>query len=337
MTATRVAAGVEVRDYEGLFVRWEELYKRAHYGKVHVRGRDVPVVDSRQGTSQFYVMPQFEELSLTQWVIFVRDHTGVPSGRHQHQGGIAIFGVEGDGYSIVNGHRFDWSAEDAVLLPIVPGGLDHQHFRARDDRPSRFMGIIYEPLVVGLGAEMVQLEAQTRATQWQPYREGPAPGADGASGQGAATLEGLLALRERQRAALHPPALIRRRDLAPDDTRFGELRWYIHPLAPGFAGTAPMLLFTQRLDPGRTTDLLVTPGNGIMYVLAGDPTVEIDGTAYACEPADLVCVPPRRNGVTVGVRSGRSESRIVVALANLAGLAGLAMGADLALRARAPA
>jgi gentisate 1,2-dioxygenase len=96
-----------------------------------------------------------------------------------------------------------------------------------------------------------------------------------------------------------------------------------------------MFLLTQRLDPGQSTDLLATPGNGIMYVLAGDPTVEIDGTAYACERTDLVCVPPRRDGVTVGVRAGRGESRIVIALANLSGLAGLAMGADLALRPRA--
>jgi hypothetical protein len=46
-------------------------------------------------------------------------------------------------------------------------------------------------------------------------------------------------------------------------------------------------------------------------------------------------VPPRRDGVTVGVRAGKQESRIVVALANLSGLAGVAMGADLALRKRA--
>jgi gentisate 1,2-dioxygenase len=279
-------------------------------------------------------MPQFEELALTQWVIFLRDHSGVPSGRHQHQGGIAIFGVEGDGYSVVNGHRFDWSAEDAVLLPIVPGGLDHQHFRARDDRPSKFIGIIYEPLVVGLGAEMVQLEPQTRSTEWAPYREdGRARPADGA-GAPAPTLGGLLDLRERQRGALHPPALMRRADLAVDETQFGELRWYIHPALPGFAGTAPMFLFTQRLAPGRETDLLSTPGNGIMFVLDGDPTIEIDGEAYACERSDIVCVPPRRNGVTVGVRAGRRESRIVVALANLSGLVGVAMGADLALRPR---
>ena len=336
MSVTRVTGATETRDYEGLFVRWEELYKRAHYGKVHIRGREVPVVDSRQGTSQFYVMPQFEELALTQWVIFVRDHTGVPSGRHRHQGGIAIFGVEGDGYSVVNGHRFDWSAEDAVLLPIVPGGLDHQHFRSRDDRPSKFMGIIYEPLVVGLGAEMVQLEPQTRSTRWEPQRESGNARADRAPAVPVApTLAGLLDLRERQRSALRPPALLRRADLAVDDTAFGELRWYIHPALPGFAGTAPMLLFTQRLAPGRRTDVLTTPGNGIMFVLDGDPTIEIDGEAYECERTDLVCVPPRRNGVTVEVRAGREEARIVIALANLSGLVGVGMGADLALRPRA--
>lgn len=325
----------EARDYEGLFVRWEELYKRAHHGKVHIRGSEVPVIDSRQGTSQFYVMPQFEELALTQWVVFVRDHTGVPSGRHQHQGGIAIFGVEGDGFSVVNGHRFDWSAEDAVLLPIVPGGLDHQHFRAREDRPSKFMGIIYEPLVVALGAEMVQLEPQTRSGEWEPHPGEGAPSGDGmAAAPVAPTLAGLLDLRERQRRMLHPPARIRRADLPVDDTAFGELRWYIHPAARGFAGTAPMLLFTQRLDGGRTTDLLTTAGNGLIYVLAGDPTIEIDGEPYQSVKTDMVLVPPRRDGVTVGVRAGRTESRIVVALANLSGLAGVAMGADLALRPR---
>jgi gentisate 1,2-dioxygenase len=325
---------VGARDYEGIFNRWEQLYKRAHYGKLHIRGSEVPVVDSRQGTSQFYIMPQFEELSLTQWVIFVRDHTGVPSGRHRHQGGITIFGVEGEGYSIVNGHRFDWSAEDAVLLPIVPGGLDHQHFRARDDRPSKFMGIIYEPLVVALGAEMVQLEPQTRSTQWAPAK----PGAASADGLGAApaapTLAGLLELRERQRQALHPPALIPRADLVPDRNGFGELRWYLHPAASGFAGTAPMLVFTQRLDPGQSSDLLTTPGNGLMYVLAGEPTIGIDDESFACVRGDIVCLPPRRNGLTVGVRAGGEETRIVVALANMAGLVGVAMGAELELRPR---
>jgi hypothetical protein len=329
-----VKPATEARDYEGLFDRWEQLYRRAHYGKIHIKGSEVPVVDSRQGTSQFYVMPQFEELALTQWVIFVRDHTGVPSGRHQHQGGITIFGVEGDGYSVVNGHRFDWTAEDAVLLPIVPGGLDHQHFRARDDRPSKFMGIIYEPLVVALGAEMVQLEPQTRSTAWQPAKGGTASGNGTAPAPATPTLGGLIELAERQRTALRPPALIRRADLVPERTGFGELRWYVHPALPGFAGTAPMLIFTQRLDPGQATDLLATPGNGLMYVLAGAPTIEVDGTAYEAVRGDIVCLPPRRNGLTVGVRPGREESRIVIALANLAGLVGVAMGAELTLRPR---
>lgn len=328
------AAPTQARDYEGLFVRWEQLYERAHRGKVHIRGREVPVIDSRQGTSQFYVMPQFEELALTQWVIFVRDHTGVPTGRHTHQGGITIFGVEGDGFSVVNGRRFDWSAEDAVLLPIVPGGLDHQHFRAREDRPSKFMGIIYEPLVVGLGAEMVQLEPQTRESTWSPAEDVSGSGATDTPVAKAPTLAALVEAREQQRRALRWPALIRRDDLPVDETPFGELRWYLHPARPGFAGTAPMFVFTQRLEPGRATDLLATPGNGIMYVLAGDPTVEIDGESYACERTDMVLIPPRRDGVSVGVTAGREESRIVIALANLSGLAGLAMGADLAVRKR---
>lgn len=331
MTITTTVAS---RDYEGLFVRWEELYKRAHYGKLHITQAEVPVVDSRQGTSRFYIMPQFEELSLTQWVVFVRDHTGVPSGRHTHQGGITIFGVEGDGYSVVNGKRFDWSAEDAVLLPIVPGGLDHQHFRARDDRPSKFMGIIYEPLVVGLGAEMVQLEPQTRSSQWDAAKTSKPTDMGVANAPKTPTLGGLLELRDRQRETLHPPALIRRADLPVDRNGFGELRWYVHPAAPGFAGTAPMFVFTQRLEAGQASDLLTMPGNGYLYVLKGSPTVEVDNESFQTGVGDIVCLPPRRNGLTLGVRAGGEESRVVISLANLSGLVGVAMGADLALTPR---
>ena len=323
------------RDYDDLFARWEQLYKRAHYGKVHIKKSDVPIVDSRQGTSRFYIMPQFEELSLTQWVVFVRDHTGVPSGRHTHQGGITIFGVEGDGYSVVNGQRYDWSAEDAVLLPIVPGGLDHQHFRARDDRPSKFMGIIYEPLVVGLGAEMVQLEPQTRESKWESAKAGKAMDRGAANVPTAPTLGGLIELRERQRESINMPALIRRADLPVDRNGFGELRWYVHPANPGFAGTAPMFVFTQRLDPGQETDLLAIPGNGYAYVLAGQPTIAVDDESFATTgPGDIVCLPPRRNGITVGVTAGSTETRIVFSLANLSGMVGVAMGADFALRPR---
>ena len=115
---------------------------------------------------------------------------------------------------------------------------------------------------------------------------------------------------------------------------FGELRWYVHPAAPGFAGTAPMFVFTQRLEAGQSSDLLTMPGNGYLYVLAGTPTVEVDDESFACERGDIVCLPPRRNGLTLGVRAGREESRIVISLANLSGLVGVAMGADLALRPR---
>jgi len=95
-----------------------------------------------------------------------------------------------------------------------------------------------------------------------------------------------------------------------------------------------MLIFTQRLDPGQSPDLLASPGNGLMYVLAGAPTIDVDGEPFATVRGDIVCLPPRRNGITVGVRAGREETRIVIALANLSGLVGVAMGADLALRPR---
>jgi gentisate 1,2-dioxygenase len=326
---------IPTRDYEELMARWTNLHDRIQHGKTLVCSSDVPIVKSRQGVSQFYVMPQFEELSLTQWVVFLRD-LSLPGGRHRHQGGIALFILEGDGYTVANDERLDWTRHDVVYLPIVHGGVDHQHFSARRGSETTFMGIIYEPLIEAMGAELSQLE---------PKESHPPSGsADVSEGEASRqsnrdagqaltpTLHGLFEAHRQQRESMRIPTLIRSRDLAADDTEFGELRWYSHPALPGFGGTAPILLFTQRLEPGERTRTLVCPGNGFMFVLEGRPTIQIDGEVHGCRDRDLVCLPSRVEGVQVSVRADVAEpSLVLVALANLSGLGGFALGADLGL------
>src|SRR5690242_9499378 len=81
-----------------------------------------------KGRLRFYIARSSDTGSaLNQWLVFQHDiHTH--SGKHRHQGGLAIFVLEGEGYTEVDGVRIDWEAGDLILLPIKPDGCEHQHF-----------------------------------------------------------------------------------------------------------------------------------------------------------------------------------------------------------------
>ena len=69
------------------------------------------------------------------------------SGKHRHQGGLLIYVLEGKGYSIVNGERKDWQKGDLVLLPMVPGGVEHQHFNVEPEKgAARWIAFINMPI-----------------------------------------------------------------------------------------------------------------------------------------------------------------------------------------------
>jgi quercetin dioxygenase-like cupin family protein len=323
----------EARDYEGLFTRWADFYERAHRAPTLIRGSDVPYIVSRMGASNFYLIPHMEDTPLMQWVVFVRYMKDHPNGRHRHQGGIALFGVEGRGYSIVNGRRYDWGRGDVVFLPLVPGGLDHQHFPSVPGEPATFMGIIYEPLIVAVGAEMTQLEPQD-LPEADLDPEATTAGTSSGPISIEPTLDGLIALRRREAADLNLPIIIRGDELEVDQSGFGDLRWYLHPGRPGFAGTSPSLVFSVALKKGQTTEELSSPGNGFMYVLDGTPTIGVDDEVHRCVPGDMVCLPARRNGVRTWIDAPQKDVNVLVAMANLSGLGGVALGADFALNPR---
>ncbi len=84
--------------------------------------------------------PDLKNTVLQGWEVFeVEIPPGSYTGKHRHQGGIAIFILEGKGYTIIEGKRFDWKAGDLVLLPLLPGGVGHQHFNADDKKPVRYI------------------------------------------------------------------------------------------------------------------------------------------------------------------------------------------------------
>ena len=73
---------------------------------------------------------------------------GGRSGKHGHQNPALLYVLEGRGYDIHDGVRYDWSAGD---LMIVTPGCVHQHFNALNDRPARVLIIKGKPLYIFMG------------------------------------------------------------------------------------------------------------------------------------------------------------------------------------------
>lgn len=122
--------------YDELQQMHKEEKKRAESGAIVIRGKDQPWEQSRQGQLKHFLHPKIETTALFGWMVFLqRIHTH--SGRHRHQGGLVIYVVEGKGCTTVNDKRYDWEGGDLILLPITPGGVEHQHFNVDPDKAVR--------------------------------------------------------------------------------------------------------------------------------------------------------------------------------------------------------
>ncbi|MBI2849184.1 MAG: cupin domain-containing protein [Chloroflexi bacterium] len=143
--------------YESRRKLWADRWDRAETGKVVIRGKEQPWLQGRQGFVRYYLDPTVPGPAVWNWLMFIhkiRAH----SGRHIHQGGIALFVLEGKGYTVVDGHRFDWEEGDLILLPIKPHGCEHQHFNVDPEKPSQWLAFIFYPFYDFVGSVLKQVE-----------------------------------------------------------------------------------------------------------------------------------------------------------------------------------
>jgi hypothetical protein len=61
---------------------------------------------------------------------------------------------------VVDGVRYDWKKGDLILLPIKPGGVDHQHFSEDPNEPAEWMAIRFYPFLDFLANTTKQIEAR---------------------------------------------------------------------------------------------------------------------------------------------------------------------------------
>jgi quercetin dioxygenase-like cupin family protein len=147
----------EVSSYELALRADREFAERQLMGRIVLREEDCPQKLTRQGRLRTYLGLTIKDTPLQNWVVFTHE-VRTASGKHRHQGGLVIYVIDGNGYSVVDGERIDWEKGDLVLLPLKENGVEHQHFNSNPDRPAVWMAFIHLPLKEHVASEMTQSE-----------------------------------------------------------------------------------------------------------------------------------------------------------------------------------
>ncbi len=157
-TRVREREPPKLDSYEVALQEDRAFQERQRNGRIVVKFADCPQGVSRQGRLRFYLNRLTKDTALTDWTVFtheVRTH----SGKHRHQGGLVIYVIDGVGYSVVDGERIDWKKGDLLLLPLRPGGVEHQHFNTDiGGKPALWMAFIHMPTREFVASEMTQTE-----------------------------------------------------------------------------------------------------------------------------------------------------------------------------------
>lgn len=133
--------------------------KRQSSGQVVVWPQERPFRIGRQAKIRHYLYPGKLDKTCTQdWRVFVNElPAGSTSGRHRHQGGIVIFVLEGRGKSWVQDRYYEWEEGDLMILPLLIGEVEHQHFNLVPDKPSYWIALVNMSVRAQLANETVQI------------------------------------------------------------------------------------------------------------------------------------------------------------------------------------
>ena len=303
---TREPEPKAVRSDQSILMKAEHFRKMAA-GKVLIRGEDYDWEQSRHAYTKRYIWAgNWDKVATPGWSVF-RNRMLTKGGRHVHQGGIGLLALEGRGYTIVDGVRHDWEAGDLVMLPIKPGGVDHQHFNRADGGYSEWIAFIYQPFQEILGDVYIQKE-------FHPNWTGPnVPLAENLVDE--AMLSGILEsrthlkeprspgilgelinIRDQEREQLkRAKPVIKRKELPLENNPIGLFRWYLHPFMKDIP-TKAMIEWSQEIPPGSRSGKVRSQGGKLYYILEGKGYTILNGTTYNWKKGDLLCIPHKIEG-----------------------------------------
>ena len=155
-----------VRPIQGAYNLTEELKRLRSMPRVR-KAKDIKFVDGPQAYSRHYVEPK-DGITQTFHLHLEEYGPGGKSQKHGHVNEAAFYILDGVGYEVHDGVRYDWKAGDVA---IVHNNCVHQHFNGSAKEPARALVIKTKPMYLFMNM-LFQKMVETRSTE-------PAPGGEG--------------------------------------------------------------------------------------------------------------------------------------------------------------
>lgn len=157
------AGGEQPKDLlEWLFKLRDLQREQRGRGTWLIRGKDLKWEQNRQGTMKWFLHPALDDSCIRSMLFFEqRIEPGSKTGVQLTPGGHCIYILEGRGYTLLDGERHDWQAEDIVQIPLRRDGVKMQHVNADLRQPVRFVCAelnLLDTLGVDRGAALEQIE-----------------------------------------------------------------------------------------------------------------------------------------------------------------------------------
>lgn len=136
---------VFVRSIQGAYSLQDELKRLRAVPRVK-KAKETAFVDGPQAFTRHYVEPK-DGITQTFHLHLEEYAPGASSQKHAHVNEAAFYILDGAGYEIHDGVRYDWEAGDVV---VVHNNCVHQHFNASKERPARAIVIKTKPMYMFL-------------------------------------------------------------------------------------------------------------------------------------------------------------------------------------------
>ncbi|MDH7799567.1 MULTISPECIES: cupin domain-containing protein [unclassified Beijerinckia] len=157
---------VFVRGIQGEYNVKQELDRLRSVPRVR-KAKDIQFVDGPQAFSRHYVEPK-DGITQTFHMHLEEYAPGASSQKHGHVNEAAFYILDGEGYEIHDGVRYDWKAGD---IAIVHNNCVHQHFNASKTKPARALVIKTKPMYLFLNM-LFQKTVKERPVDVTPECEG---------------------------------------------------------------------------------------------------------------------------------------------------------------------
>jgi gentisate 1,2-dioxygenase len=127
-----------------------------------VHGKERPMERNRNGLIKWYMHPLLNDTCSNALIVYTQEiPPGSRSGKQKLQGGILVYVLEGEGYTMLDDNKHEWFRGDMINIPQRDKGITVQHFNSSPDYPVRLLSVqpnLDDCLGVDRGAGFEQLE-----------------------------------------------------------------------------------------------------------------------------------------------------------------------------------